>query len=446
MLIALHHRRPAGRSCGSPRCRCAPRRDLRQPLCAADDLHWSKFADAWIGSNYGTYFWNSRIVVVSAVVARHRDRRHGRPLPRPLPLPRQPLRPLPHPVRHDPAAAAPHPLAVPDHADFGLYNSLLGLVARLRRDPARDDGLHPRGLLRADSAGPVRRGADGRLLASLEIFWRITLPIGLPALFTTAMLNFIILWNEFLYAVVLLTDDDKRTLPLGIMHFMGGHQLDVGMVATGLMIAIAAGRPHLRALLRHDDPGHDRRRRALGLGTAVGDGHARAAHQALRRRRARRPGPRLAVADGEFVVLLGPSGCGKSTALRMIAGLEPITSGTISIDGRVVNDVPAKDRDIAMVFQSYALYPHMSVCENIAFGLRRRAGRRAPRSSAGCAAAAEQARPRRLPRAASRTRSPAASGSAWRWAAPSSAIPRCSCSTSRSPTSTPRCASRRATS
>jgi multiple sugar transport system ATP-binding protein len=78
------------------------------------------------------------------------------------------------------------------------------------------------------------------------------------------------------------------------------------------------------------------------------------------------------VADGEFFVLLGPSGCGKSTTLRMIAGLESITMGTVSIDGRPVNTVPARDRDIAMVFQSYALYPHMTVRNNLAFGLRRR--------------------------------------------------------------------------
>lgn len=78
------------------------------------------------------------------------------------------------------------------------------------------------------------------------------------------------------------------------------------------------------------------------------------------------------VADGEFMVLLGPSGCGKSTTLRMIAGLESITAGTLSIDNRAMNAVPAKDRDIAMVFQSYALYPHMSVRDNLAFGLRRR--------------------------------------------------------------------------
>ena len=74
--------------------------------------------------------------------------------------------------------------------------------------------------------------------------------------------------------------------------------------------------------------------------------------------------------DGEFVVLVGPSGCGKSTLLRMIAGLENITSGEIRIGERVVNRVPPKERDIAMVFQSYALYPHMTVAENMAFSLR----------------------------------------------------------------------------
>src|SRR5262245_38600145 len=77
----------------------------------------------------------------------------------------------------------------------------------------------------------------------------------------------------------------------------------------------------------------------------------------------------LSVQDGEFVVLVGPSGCGKSTTLRMIAGLEEIDGGTISIAGRVVNHLQPKDRNIAMVFQNYAIYPHMSVAENIAFGL-----------------------------------------------------------------------------
>ena len=80
----------------------------------------------------------------------------------------------------------------------------------------------------------------------------------------------------------------------------------------------------------------------------------------------------IEINDGEFLVLVGPSGCGKSTALRCLAGLEEITDGNIWIGDRVVNDVPPKDRDIAMVFQSYALYPHMSVADNMAFGLKLR--------------------------------------------------------------------------
>jgi len=78
------------------------------------------------------------------------------------------------------------------------------------------------------------------------------------------------------------------------------------------------------------------------------------------------------IEDGEFVILVGPSGCGKSTLLRMIAGLETVSQGEIHIDGKLINNVPAKDRDIAMVFQNYALYPHMTVYENMAFGLKMR--------------------------------------------------------------------------
>ena len=77
----------------------------------------------------------------------------------------------------------------------------------------------------------------------------------------------------------------------------------------------------------------------------------------------------LSIHDGEFLVLVGPSGCGKTTALRMIAGLEGITSGDLVVDGRRMNDVASRERDMAMVFQSYALYPHMTVAENIGFGL-----------------------------------------------------------------------------
>jgi multiple sugar transport system ATP-binding protein len=80
----------------------------------------------------------------------------------------------------------------------------------------------------------------------------------------------------------------------------------------------------------------------------------------------------LQIGDGEFVVLVGPSGCGKTTALRMVAGLEEITSGEVRVGDRLVNDLPPKDRDIAMVFQNYALYPHMTAYDNIAFGLKMR--------------------------------------------------------------------------
>src|SRR5580658_8100847 len=80
----------------------------------------------------------------------------------------------------------------------------------------------------------------------------------------------------------------------------------------------------------------------------------------------------LEIQDGEFMVLVGPSGCGKSTALRIIAGLEEVSHGTIRIGDRVVNGVPPQDRDIAMIFQNYALYPQMTVAQNLAFGLRMR--------------------------------------------------------------------------
>ncbi|HEY6520262.1 MAG TPA: sn-glycerol-3-phosphate ABC transporter ATP-binding protein UgpC, partial [Roseiarcus sp.] len=83
-------------------------------------------------------------------------------------------------------------------------------------------------------------------------------------------------------------------------------------------------------------------------------------------------GVSLSIADGEFVTLVGPSGCGKSTLLRMIAGLESITEGKVKIGPRVVNNLPPRDRDIAMVFQNYALYPHMTVYDNMAFGLKMR--------------------------------------------------------------------------
>ena len=149
----------------------------------------------------------------------------------------------------------------------------------------------------------------------------------------------------------------------------------------------------------------------------------------------------LEVEDGEFMILVGPSGCGKTTALRMVAGLEDVTDGEIRIGGQVVNDVEPGDRDVAMVFQNYALYPHMTVRENIAFPLQDaeapasgdRAARR--RGRAACSGSTSSC-------GASRASSRAVSASASRWGARSCGIRRRSSWTSRSRTSTRSCASR----
>ena len=106
----------------------------------------------------------------------------------------------------------------------------------------------------------------------------------------------------------------------------------------------------------------------------------------------------LEIGDGEFVVLVGPSGSGKTTALRMLAGLEDVDAGSIFIGDRDVTDVAPKDRDVAMVFQNYALYPYLTVAANIAFPLRDRA-RCEGGTRAACARGRDDARPRRLPRA-----------------------------------------------
>ncbi|HVM81204.1 MAG TPA: carbohydrate ABC transporter permease [Stellaceae bacterium] len=208
------------------------------PYALPSRIHWEKFVDAWTKSNYGTYFWNSVIVVVSAVailtvigsmvahcLARYRFR--GSRAIRFIILS---------------GLILPPQLLVLSLfqilLEYDLYNTLTGLIlvyvaGHIAMTVYILEGFFAQ--IPQDLFDAAR--VDG--YSDFEIFWRITLPIGLPAIFTTVTLNFIILWNEFLYAVCLLTEDSKRTLPLGIMHFMGSHQLDVGMLATGLMIAIA---------------------------------------------------------------------------------------------------------------------------------------------------------------------------------------------------------------
>ena len=132
----------------------------------------------------------------------------------------------------------------------------------------------------------------------------------------------------------------------------------------------------------------------------------------------------LEIADKEFIVLVGPSGCGKSTTLRMVAGLEEISKGELYIDGKLVNDVEPKDRDIAMVFQSYALYPHMTVRENMAFPLKLQQGAQGGDPAAG---ATRRRRSWTSPSiwTGSPRRCPAASGSVWPSGEPLSGSPRC---------------------
>jgi multiple sugar transport system permease protein/raffinose/stachyose/melibiose transport system permease protein len=210
---------------------------FKNPYGLPSPMHWEKFVDAWTKSNYGTYFWNSALVVVVSVVlvtiigamaahclARYNFR--GNRLMRfliltGLVLPPQLVILALFQILLDINLYNTHPglilVYVATHIAITVY-ILEGFFAQIPQDlfdAARMDGY-----------------------PDFEIFWRVTVPIGAPAIFTAVTLNFIVLWNEFLFAVVLLTDDNKRTLPLGLMHFTGSHQLDVGMAATGLMIAM----------------------------------------------------------------------------------------------------------------------------------------------------------------------------------------------------------------
>ena len=135
------------------------------------------------------------------------------------------------------------------------------------------------------------------------------------------------------------------------------------------------------------------------------------------------PDLNLEIRDREFLILVGPSGCGKSTTLRMIAGLEDISGGTLKIGDRVVNDLPPKDRDIAMVFQNYALYPHMTVYKNMAFGLQLR---RVPKAEIDRKVrTAAQALELTAYLVGAPAPCPADSGSGWRWVALWCGIRRC---------------------
>ncbi|MCC7271150.1 MAG: carbohydrate ABC transporter permease [Alphaproteobacteria bacterium] len=199
--------------------------------------HWHKFPEAWFNSNYATYFGNSVQVVVTAVViltvvgamAAHCLARYRFRLNRVIYF-----------VLFSTIIFPPQITIISLFqilVQYGLYNSKVGLTLvyvaiQLPLTIYILESFFAR--IPSDLFDAARM--DG--YSDWEIFWRVALPIALPAVATTIILNFILLWNEFLYAVVLITDEDNRTLPLGIQRFIGDTQEDVGMIATGLMIAI----------------------------------------------------------------------------------------------------------------------------------------------------------------------------------------------------------------
>src|SRR5499426_1990046 len=209
----------------------------RNHFAPPNPAHWDKFAEAWFNSNYGLYFANSTQIVVSAVVvltiigsmaahclARYRFR----------------LNRIIYFVLFSTIIFPPQITIISLFqvlVQYGLYNSKIGLTLvyvaiQLPLTIYILESFFAR--IPSDLFDAAR--IDG--YSDWEIFWRVSFPIALPAISTTVILNTILLWNEFLYAVVLITDDAKRTLPLGIQRFLGDQLEDVGMIATGLIIAI----------------------------------------------------------------------------------------------------------------------------------------------------------------------------------------------------------------
>lgn len=200
-------------------------------------LHWEKFSQAWFNSNYSIYFANSLIVVLSAVailtaagaMAAHCLARYRFRFNRVIYF-----------ILFSTIIFPPQITIISLFqilTQYDLYNSLTGLTlvyvaAQLPLTIYILESFFAR--IPADLFDAAR--IDG--YSEWQIFWRVSLPIALPALSTTVILNTILLWNEFLYAVVLITEETKRTLPLGIQRFMGDQLEDVGMIATGLMIAV----------------------------------------------------------------------------------------------------------------------------------------------------------------------------------------------------------------
>ena len=211
-----------------------------------------------------------------------------------------------------------------------------------------------------------------------QAFRKVIAPLAMPGVFTTAILVFIACWNDFLFAISLTSTNRARTVPAAMSYFTGATTFEK---PDGRDRGGRGRHHHPHRHLRPVLPAPHRRWPHIGSGQGLtpsthregaprGRNRFGPRRQALSRRgtgsRRLQPGASPTASSSSWS---GPSGCGKSTLLNMVAGLEDITKGELSIDGTVVNDKAPKDRDIAMVFQSYALYPHMTVGENMAFPL-----------------------------------------------------------------------------
>ena len=207
------------------------------PYGLPERIHWDKFLTAWTTSHYGTYFWNSTLVVVSAVavltilgaMAAHcfaRYRFRGNRFFYFL---------IFSAIIFPPQVTIISLFQV--LVKYGLYNTRTGLML-VYVSIQLPLTMYILESFFAQIPQELYEAARIDGCSDYNIFWRLTLPIGMPAIATTIILNFISLWNEFLYAVVLITDEEMRTLPLGIQKFMGDQMQDIGMIATGLMIAI----------------------------------------------------------------------------------------------------------------------------------------------------------------------------------------------------------------
>ena len=206
-----------------------------------------------------------------------------------------------------------------------------------------------------------------------QAFRKVIVPLAAPGVFTTAIIAFFIAWNDFVYGISLTSTGAARPVPAALALFTGASQFE------------EPDRRHLgRRRHRHHPGGHPRpavpaahrRRPDQRCGQGLKESSMapdRAASNIVKKYGDGFPAVNdvsLDIADGEFMILVGPSGCGKSTLLRMVVGLEDITSGDMIIGGKRVNDKAPRDRNLSMVFQNYALYPHLTVFENIAFPLR----------------------------------------------------------------------------